>query len=747
MQSQAPIVRDLVLVGGGHAHVGVLRRLAMKPVPGVRITLINRDAMTPYSGMLPGYVAGHYTHDECHIDLVPLSAFAGARFVEAEVTGLDPERRLVHLKDRPSIAYDLVSLNLGSAPSFQGVPGAAEHTTPVKPIAGFVQRWQRILKRAGTTGAPLKIGVVGGGAGGVELILAMAYRLRRERAKRGLDADALSFHLIQGAKMLLPTHPDGVREKLKAKLKERGIAVSRGCRIVRAEEGALIAENGAQFDLDEVLWTTQAGPAPWLEDTGLDVDKRGFVTVQATLQSTNYPNVFAAGDVAHVLEHPREKAGVFAVRQGPPLADNLARVLRGEAPKPFKPQSSFLTLISTGDRYAVGAKGPLVFAGGWAWTWKDHIDRKFMRRFNDLPEMEADAPDLKGAAEGVAEALGEGMRCGGCGAKVGARVLSRTLSGLRPVPRTDVLAGIGDDAAVLTVPEGCVQVQTVDHFRAFLDDPYLLGEIGALHAMSDVWAMGAAPQAIFPMVTLPPMTPEKQETTLAEVMAGVAAAAKRAGAAIAGGHTAEGAEMAIGFAVTGLAPRDRVMGKAGAEPGDALIVTKPIGTGVILAANMAGKAKGRWLSAAIAAMRQSNAEAARVLLKHGAHALTDVTGFGLAGHLSEMLHAGGVAADVEAEAVPLLPGAEALAGAGVRSTLMPENKRIARGIGADETLQASPRYDLLFDPQTAGGLLAAVPEDRAGEAMTALEAAGVTGAAIVGRVVAARVGSPRIVLG
>src|SRR6266478_4649592 len=203
MRQPVPIAHDLVLVGGGHAHVHVLKNFGMRPVPGVRLTLITRDVETPYSGMLPGYVAGRYSFAECHIDLVRLARFAGARLIHDEAVGLDRSARRILCRAHPSIRYDVVSLDIGSTPRLDDVPGAAEHTVSVKPIAEFAARWEALLERAQAQGH-IRLAIVGGGAGGVELALSAQHRLR------GLCGDAVEITLVTGGG-LLPSHNWRVR--------------------------------------------------------------------------------------------------------------------------------------------------------------------------------------------------------------------------------------------------------------------------------------------------------------------------------------------------------------------------------------------------------------------------------------------------------------------------------------------------------------------------------------------------------
>jgi selenide, water dikinase len=740
-QSEQPVLRDIVLIGGGHSHVGVLKRFAMNPVPGVRLTLICRDTHTPYSGMLPGYVAGHYSYDDVHIDLSKLAEFAGARFYRDEVVGIDRRRKRVVCRSRPDVPYDILSVNIGSAPKVGDVSGATEHAVPVKPINGFNNRWLSLLSRLENHDGPMTVAVVGAGAGGVELTLAMQFRLRNELEKRGHDPDQLHFHLFDADQQILPTHNARVRAVFADTLASRGVKVHLGSAVSEVEANRLTTESGDTLSVDEVLWVTRAGGPEWLRDTGLALDDGGFIRVTDTLQTETDNDIFAAGDIANVVNHPREKAGVFAVRQGRPLADNLRRHALGKPAKPFRPQKKWLALISTGDKFAVASRGDLSLAGSWVWRWKNSIDRRFMAKFNDLPAMEESAalPDT-GAAQNPEEASqaisAVAMRCGGCGAKVGSTVLSRALGELRPIERDDILIGLHapDDAAVLTVPPGKAVVHTVDFFRAFIDDPYVFGRVAANHALGDVFAMGAEAQSATAVATVPYGIESKVEDVVYQMMSGAVEVLNEAGCALVGGHTGEGRELALGFAVNGLIDPDDVMSKGGLRAGDALLLTKPIGTGTLFAAHAKLAAKGRWIDSALASMMQSNKDAAQCLRRYGSRACTDVTGFGLLGHLVEMTRPSGVDAELDLTAIPILPGAEETAAAGILSSLQPANIRLRRGIRDQEKWVNHPRYPLIFDPQTAGGLLASVPANQADACISELKAMGYPHTAIIGRV-------------
>jgi selenide,water dikinase len=725
MQQSVPIAQDLVLVGGGHAHVHVLKRFGMRPMPGVRLTLITRDVETPYSGMLPGYVAGLYSFAECHIDLIRLARFAGARLIHDEAIGLDRARRQVLCRAHPPIRYDIVSLDIGSTPRLGDVPGAAEHTVSVKPIDRFGARWEALLDRARDLGH-LRLAIIGGGAGGVELTASAQQRLA------GLLPAPPEVTLVT-CEGLLPSRNDAVRRRFGIIFRERGIRVVASNPIVRVEPGRLIAADGTVIEFDEALWVTEAAGAPWLAETGLPLDERGFVIIDETYRSPADTAVFAAGDIATMPAHPREKAGVYAVRAGPPLADNLRRALAGRKLRRAVPQRQALALIGTGDRRAVASRGRHEAYGAPVWWLKDWIDRRWMRRYSELPAMDAEGGD-------------EAMRCGGCAAKVPADVLARVMARL-DAPASDAVA-IGldspDDAALLSFPGAPPLLQTVDFFRAMVDDPYLFGRIAATHALGDIYAMGGVPETALAIATVPPARPSIVEHDLLHMMKGGSEVLTAAGAALVGGHSAEGAELGLGFAVTGRTRPGRLLRKGGLRPGDRLLLTKPLGTGVILAAEMRRLAPARIVSAAIAAMLQPAADASACLAAYGATACTDVTGFGLLGHLLEMLAASIADARLDPESIPAIEGALALLRQGLTSSLHAGNSVVLAALAGEAAYDPAVAA-LLIDPQTAGGLLAGVAAERAADCLAELHRLGYC-AAEIGIVTPASGDRPRVLL-
>jgi selenide,water dikinase len=726
-----PLTRDIVLIGGGHSHALVLRRWGMQPLPGARLTLVNPGPTAPYTGMLPGHIAGHYGREALEIDLVRLARHAGARLILGAATAIDRAARTIAIPGRAPIGYDVLSLDVGITSDMPGLPGFAAHGVPVKPLADFAARWRSFMDAPDPPRAPVV--VIGGGVAGVEVAMAMAWRLRRDRP------GAPGVTVIEAADTPLGGVGAGARRALLQHMAALGITVVTGARAARIEAGAVVLGDGRRLPSSFTLGATGARPHDWLRDTGLHLTD-GFVTVDECLRSHTDPSIFAVGDCAHMAGTPRPKAGVFAVRQAPVLWQNLRAAAGAGRMRAYRPQRDYLKLVATGGMAAVADKFGLRLEGPRLWWLKDRIDARFMARLAALPPMPA-PPLPEQLAEGVAaELAGARPLCGGCGAKVGAQALRAALARAPLGARDDLDSGPGDDAAILRLPGGGTQVITTDHLRPVTEDFGLMARIAAHHALGDIWAMGAAPQVALMSLTLPRMSAALQRRTLDEIMQAAADVFGPEGAAIAGGHTALGPEASIGFAITGLIPAGAApRRKGGAVPGCALILTKAIGSGTIMAAEMQRAAPGPVVAGAWAAMARSQGPAARLLAPH-ARAMTDVTGFGLAGHLAEMLGASGCGATLDGDAIPMLEGAAALAAEDHASSLAPDNRAALAGV---MDLPDGPLGALLVDPQTSGGLLAAVPDAEADALVTALRAAGYDAAARIGTCVA---GPPRISL-
>lgn len=371
----------VVLVGAGHAHVEVLRSFAESPPPDVSLTLITRSRYTPYSGMLPGLIAGIYRLEETRIDTRPLAAAAGARFVQSEAAGLNLDLRRVICRDEAAVPYDIVSFDIGSTPGTGGILGAADHAIPVKPIDGFLDRFEALRHRVMQRSGGSRIVVVGGGAAGVELALSMQRRLSAEMAAAGLPSGLVKFTLVCASADILTTFPARFQRKFERVLGERGIAIVADAPVTEVRPGHVHIKGHPALAADEVVWATDAAAPEWLGATALELDPRGFIEIDSTLRAVGNLNVFSVGDVAAFLPRKLPKSGVYAVRQGPVLAQNIRRLVAGKELRQYSPQRTALYIVTTGERHAIATRNGLVVEGDWVWTFKNWLDRRWIRRY------------------------------------------------------------------------------------------------------------------------------------------------------------------------------------------------------------------------------------------------------------------------------------------------------------------------------------------------------------------------------
>lgn len=746
MNSRLPR-NEIVLLGVGHTNAHVLRMWRMAPIADARLTCVSDFSVATYSGMVPGALAGVYDPREMQIDLVRACAAAGARLVIDRPEGLDLIQRRLHFADRPAIPFDVLSIGVGSVPTTPESLAEADVLLPIKPMRTFLERFDARVAAwrsnrednsspVGKSTSVFRVAVLGAGAGGVEIALGLPGRL-----KQALGAGAFEITLIDRNPEILAGYPSRVIAFARAALAQSGVITRLGQSVSRAYSGGLrlgFADvSPLDLPVDMAIVATQAQAPAWLASLGLPTDERGFLAVRPTLQTVADAPVFVVGDSASCSEHPAPKAGVYAVRQGPILWENIGRYFRKEPLVPFVPQRGFLSLLSTGDRRAILSYKGFSARAGWCWKLKDRIDRRFMRMHQDYsPRMMApEAPAV------------EAMRCAGCGGKVGGDVLSRVLARLEIPPSPHVKLGLDqpDDAAIFQSPLGRPVVATVDYFAAFLDDPYLVGRIAALNALSDAFALGAQPLAALAMATIPVGPARQQEQLLYELLEGALRELRASGATLMGGHTIEGPQTEIGFSVLADPGTHPPRLKGGLRPGDVLILTKPLGSGALLAAHARAACQAEWFDALLPILLTSNQAAAVSAIEFDAQGITDVTGFGLAGHLLEMTRASQVGAELDLASIPLALGFENVIEAGVESTLTPANRSAETALENTRSRQThgssapwAARYAALFDPQTSGGLLLGAPEGKARLLLEKLRASQAPRAEMIGRVVSVR---------
>jgi len=699
MPGNSKVNSSIVLLGGGHSHVQVIKKWAMHPLPGVELILVSAGAGAPYSGMLPGRLAGWYTDEEMHFNLPAICARAGVAFIDDRVMAIDPVRREVHLAGRAPLAYDIASLNVGIEPEVP--PGAGGHprVMRVKPIGTLLAQWEQ-LWRDQPEGDWL---IVGGGAAGFELAVIAALKCRERGVK-------IRLHLLDSGERVLSAHGARVAARAESLLAEMGVQVHHRARIARFAGDQAMAEDGREFSFSQALLATGAGAPAWFAASGLPVDERGFVRVDDQLRVEGFADLFAAGDCIHFSAQPLPKSGVFAVREGPVLFENLVRAVKKQKLKTYRPQRRTLALITSGEKRALLSYGGVALEGEWLWRWKDRIDRRFMERF------------------GVAEAPSGAMEintCGGCGGKLGAREVGQVVERLKAQAAfTPLLPARVEDAGWIET-----NALSVDGFRTFTGDLHWLGEVAVHHALNDLYASGAGPAGATIFAGLPAAVPARRSAQLLQLMTGVLQALGGHGAKLINAHSAESAETMI--VVTALGTGPGPVSKSGARVGDVLILSKALGTGAVLQGLMQGRISIPGWSELKAVLGQHHGLVAP-LTREFVSAGTDISGFGLLGHLNEMLEGTGVAAELDVARIPSMREFSRMDRLGVRAFLTAGN-RADFGSRVEGALSAAD-WHLLCDPQTHGPLLFCVGAEAADRVLSLLHDNGFAQAAVIGRI-------------
>ncbi len=727
----------------------------LQPIPDASLTLLSPFPCATYSGMLPGTLAGNYSPSDMEIDLYQLTKFAGVNLVIDEAISLDAAAKEVRFRERPPMSFEVASIGVGSVPRQMERLRTHPGFVPIKPMFTSLQRLDAAIHQQSSH--PISIAVIGGGAAGLEVAMCAEHRVRKAQGSAHVT-------LVDAHTRILKGFRERTIRLAERELMDRGIDLRCGGRVIGHDDLNLMFEDGQTLAADIAIWVTGACPPEFLQHVNLAKSESGFLKVRHTLQSIENDAVFVVGDAAELDGESIDRAGVYAVRQGPILWQNLNRSLKGQPLIGYKPQRDFLRLLATGDGRAIAQWKWFSGIGSHWWKLKDRIDSKFMKMHRASDNMTPSirkSPAVKipaspsahsnmdvSSKDGAAK-----MRCRGCGGKTSARVLNSVLWKLRtewPSAPSGFLQS--DDTAVL--PSGfansaATNAVSVDYFPAFLDDPWLTGRISAVHALSDLWASGVRPTAAVAMVTLPEGSLEQQSELLHFVLSGAVRELTAANAVLVGGHTTNGDELSVGFTVFGSAPTisreaSEMRGalpfsKANLRPGQLLILTKPIGTGVILAANERHLAEGRSVTSAISMMLNSNQRASAIASEAGVSAATDVTGFGLAGHLTEMCQQSGVSVKLNLRDIPLLPGTSVLIADGIRSSLHDENMAAVEDFlinctAVDQQNDVFLRMQAIFDPQTSGGLLLGVENLAANQVVLELIAAGYPDAAIIGSV-------------
>lgn len=360
----------VILAGGGHAHLAVLADWARRPL-SAECWLVTSARRTAYSGMLPGWLAGMYRAADLLIDLKPLAEEAGARLVLAEVVGLDPVKQTLDLSSGETVAFDLLSLATGGEIDISSLATLGDRLIPVRPVDAFMEQWSNFLE-AKASASELHVAVIGGGAAGVELALAIRVSLSCLFSRAHVSLVTPEHGFLSG-------HASAVRRNALAELSRRGIPVHFAEAV--GDPDGLLLSNGTHLPVDCVIAATGSRAPRWLARSGLDRSNGDFVAVGPDMRSTSHPSIFAAGDIIDRVDRDLPRSGVHAVKAGPILAANLRAVLSGEPLRHYLPRTRTLYILATGDRRAILSWGKFTSSGSFAWRLKDWIDRRFVKRY------------------------------------------------------------------------------------------------------------------------------------------------------------------------------------------------------------------------------------------------------------------------------------------------------------------------------------------------------------------------------
>ena len=671
--------RNLVLVGAGHANILVIRRFIVKPILGIRLVIVNPESTVPYSGILPGFLAGQYTKRELLIDVASLAKRAGARFIRGSIFSIDTNRKTIEIdrqewlgeKSITSLKYDYTCINTGAVPTSSFL-SKHPHCYSVKPIRELLGSLADIDIVMGQPGRRLVI--IGGGAAGVELAFAFRQRFGRE-----VEVLMVAKHPFESDPGLKPAA--GI---IRGAFDDQKINKIEGNSVVDIDQSGVIFDDGKHISADVICVATSVKPPDWIRRSGLETEA-GFIKVDSHLRISGVTDVFAAGDIIS-LPDPRPRSGVMAVRAGQYLTRALWSWLSGGYPTPFRPQKNWLTLLNQGNGSAVASKYQLAIQGRWVFRWKDKIDRQFIDSFNSSVINTEKA-----------------MRCEGCASKLPGHVIERTLS-------------TAFEDATVDIESGRTRFTSVDALTYFIDDPYLMGYLSLRHAISDIWAMGGTPSSALALVGVERAdNPAIEHDDFQQCTQGIQAAAAAYKIKISGGHSMALDQPFVAMTVEGYA--DRSISKKGVQCGDLIWMSGPIGSGVLLAALKSGLPVGQAIDAWLRKAKCSLFEASQIAVALDAHAMTDVTGFGLAGHLREMLD-GNRSGFSWHNDIPVFDGVKECLEQGVISTSFQDNVRYAGKIG---TNAPNP---VVFDPQTCGPLIVSMPKSRSNQLVNQWSALG-----------------------
>ena len=678
--------KQLVLLGGGHAHVQVLRKLCMNFYEGLHVILVNDSLESAYSGMTPAYIQDFYKVNEIMIDLQRLCFNAGVTFVNDEVIQLQTEKKKVILKNHPSIHYDLLSINTGCVSKRNNIK-IYENSKNIfiKPINNLIKNLKTLDALTKNTNN-IKINIIGGGVAAFEISFALRQRFQNKVLINIISKDILSEKNLNTKSV----------SELKKIAKNMNISLKES-NVIEIKKNELLLSNGETFPSDLNLISTGAQLPAWIQNSSLEkLDE--FIGVKTNLQSINDENIFAVGDVANILDFRRPKSGVMAVRQGQLLKENIFLKIKGKKLKKFRPQKNWLYIIGTYPNKALLNYLSFSFHSEWCWVLKKWIDKSFIKRFSFPNKL---SMKKKIISDGF-KLTNQEMYCQGCGSKVSKATL---LDYLSESSNNNELA----DSSIVKFPNNQI-LQTVDHIKLFNSiDPFDFGIISYLHSQNDIIAAGGSVHSLNISVGVPFGDGNTEIFYLKSFMKGVEHLSKFDNASIISGHSYQTFEPGITINMNGVYEHESK--KTLARENNLIYLSKPLGVGYLLAAYFKNSdlLDSKDFNEVLTNMKLSNKNASEIAKKHQTKSMTDISGFGLASHLGDICKNSGLSANIHLDEKLLInPNLEILKK--FQSTGYKSNyESVFHDIKNERN---NPYIDILYDPQTNGPLLMIIDENK-----------------------------------
>ena len=697
---EIPITNDLVLIGGGHSHLSVLMKLSKKPLNGNRITLITNEIDTPYSGMIPGYIEGIYSWRDSHIDLYRLCLKLNVRFIHAEVERVSAYEKEIYFKDRPKIKFDVLSINTGIQSNNREIKGAAKYCLPVKPISKLTNNFLNKITNFKS------IAFIGGGAGSVELALAIKKRFLN------INQD-IKITIITGKRGLLSTFPQKTKLTSLKTLEKFKIDIIEYKRVLEVKPKQIILSDKSLLKIDKAILSTNSMTPKWLAKSDILLTKDNYILVNKSFQ-TNYKYVFASGDVIDFNNQNLKKAGVFAVRSGKPLAINIKQFILGKKLVEYKFNKNYLALIGTSKRSAIATKYNLTFNSRFFFYLKKYIDQNFIKKFSDfrirkkftLDALKTDVLNIFVKHKEKITDKSDIMQCKGCAAKVPLNALKQAL------PK-DIVSTSEDAVSVPGHPE---LYQTVDMISSIITDPFLLGKIAANHSISDMVSVNSKITSAMMILQLPLSKTEINSRDLEQVLLGANEIFKTIDCPLIGGHTMIGKDKdpIIGFSILGQKQKKIkiVKNRRKIKTKDLLILTEKIGSGLIFAGINNYLIDSYFQTDVIKQMIKGNLNFGKISNHLNILSMTDITGFGLANHLLNLIKRDNskTGLTIYPNKIPLFQGVNECLNKDIKSSLFKSNYDIAQK-DIIYKRDKSKLDNILYDPQTVGGIAFIIPQE------------------------------------